>query len=435
MNSNKINQINTPMPPMTIFGELFLSEILSKQVVDQEGDVLGKIKDIIVVKGDPMPIVKKLILISNNTQYQLDYKNISIFNKRIIAAKIKSDKLIPYIQSDDDLMAVRDILDKQILDINGAKVVRVNDIRLQAYMGYIVFIAVDIGIRGILRRLGIEKRGQNILRLIKFNLPHNLIRWDSLQPISPRLKSLSLKMPQQMLEHIHPADIADIISRLSRDEGTQFFKSLDVESAAETLSELEPQTQVEIINSLKTERLVDIIEEMPPDDAADILNDLSRKKIREILDNLKREDADSIEKLLVHDSDSAGGLMTDEFLAYEPNITVEEVMKRFKEDAHEVEHIYYIYITDVSKVLLGIISLRDFLLSDPQCKMYDIMATNIKTFSPEDDEDTVAATFSKYNLVAMPVVDKEGHLLGIISVDDIIDVILPPKAKRKIKKI
>jgi Mg/Co/Ni transporter MgtE len=174
---------------------------------------------------------------------------------------------------------------------------------------------------------------------------------------------------------------------------------------------------------------------MSPDDAADILNDLSRKKIREILDNLKREDADSIEKLLAHDSDSAGGLMTDEFLAYKPDLTVEEAMKRFKEDAHDVETIHYIYITDELEILLGIISLRDFLLSLPQCKMSEIMATNMKTLTPEDDEDIVAATFSKYNLVAMPVVDKEGHLLGIISVDDIIDVILPPRAKRKIKKI
>jgi len=434
MLQHKIN-IKETSGPMPIYGELFLSEILSKPIVDQEGDVLGKIKDIIVVKGEPLPIVKKIILSKNNTLYQLDYKNISIFNKRIIAAKIKADKLQPYIASDDDLLSVRDILDKQILDINGAKVVRVNDIRLQAYLGYIVFIAVDIGVRGILRRLGFEKKGHNFLKFFKLNLPYNLIRWDSLQPISPRLKSLSLKMPKLLLEHIHPADIADIISRLSRDEGAHFFKSLDNESAAETLSELEPETQGEIISSLKTERIVDIIEEMSPDDAADILNDLSRKKIREILDNLKREDADSIEKLLAHDSDSAGGLMTDEFLAYKPDLTVEEAMKRFKEDAHDVETIHYIYITDELEILLGIISLRDFLLSLPQCKMSEIMATNMKTLTPEDDEDIVAATFSKYNLVAMPVVDKEGHLLGIISVDDIIDVILPPRAKRKIKKI
>jgi Mg/Co/Ni transporter MgtE len=210
-----------------------------------------------------------------------------------------------------------------------------------------------------------------------------------------------------------------------------------VESAAETLPELEPETQADIIASMDTKKIAMIIEEMSPDDAVDTLSDLHKSKIGEILDTLQRDDAENIRELLGHAEDTAGGLMTTEFLSYYPDTKVIEVIQSFKVDAKDVETIYYIYVVDceVEDKLLGVISLKELLLSDSELLLSDCMNTNIKCLKPDDDEDTVAAMISKYNLVAIPVVDDDGIMLGIVTADDIIDWILPTSARKKRKKI
>ncbi|UCG79036.1 MAG: magnesium transporter MgtE, partial [Nitrospirota bacterium] len=163
---------------MPFFGELFLSEIIRKPVLDFKGDVAGKLKDILIIKGLPLPIVSALIIKKGKTSYRISWDSINIFNKRIISTKLMMEEAPEYEAVDDDLFAVRDILDKQIVDANGAKVVRVNDIRLEGLHDQAVLSAVDIGMRGIMRRLGLEKQGDDILRLFKTKLPSNLIGWN-----------------------------------------------------------------------------------------------------------------------------------------------------------------------------------------------------------------------------------------------------------------
>lgn len=249
---------------MPLVGEVFLSEILKKPVFDQKGEELGKIRDVVVVKGITLPDLESLIIEKKKTLYCLDYKSLTVFNRRIITTTLSKDNLPQYERYEQDLLAVRDILDKQIVDINGAKVVRVNDIKIEGYKGNAVFVGIDVGMRGIFRRFGVEKKGEKFLSLFKIPLPSNLIGWDYLQPLSPRLTSISLTMPQQMLSKMHPADLAEIIDSVSREEGASFFQRLDVEAAAETLPELPPETQLEILSSMDTEKAADIIEEMSP---------------------------------------------------------------------------------------------------------------------------------------------------------------------------
>jgi Mg2+ transporter MgtE len=238
-----------------------------------------------------------------------------------------------------------------------------------------------------------------------------------------------------MLADLHPADIADIISQFSHKEGATFFSDLDVDVAAEALSELKPETQVDIISEMDTDKAADIIEEMPPDEAADILSDLPVDKAKEILESIEKEEAEDIQELLSHEEDTAGGLMTNVFIAYPPETTVRKAIENFKRDAEVIETVYYIYVMDANEKLIGVISLRDMILADLDAKLSDIMATKLKTVSPETDEKEVAEIISKYNLVAIPVVDTEGFMLGIVTVDDVIDRILPPAAKRKRKKV
>ncbi len=420
---------------MPLFGELFLSEIIKKPVFDPKGEIPGRVKDIAVVKGDPLPKVSAIIVEKKNQLFRISWEQINLFNKRIISTYLTASLIEPYTLNEEDLLAVRDILDKQIVDANGAKVVRANDIKLEGYDGDAILIAVDVGMRGILRRLGIERTSEGFLKLFQTQMPYNLISWNYLQPLKPKLKTIALTVPRQMVSDLHPADIAEIISQVSRDEGTHLFKDLDLETAAEALSELKPAMQAEIINAMETEKAADIIEEMPPDEAADVLSDLPAEKAKEILEHIEKEEAEDIQELLGHEEDTAGGLMTNEFIAYSPNITIKDAIERFRKDAEEIETVYYIYVVDENEKLIGVTSLRELLLSEPNAQLSEIMETKLKTITPEADEMVVAEIISKYNLVALPVVDNEGILLGIVTIDDIIDRILPPAAKRKRRRV
>jgi flagellar motility protein MotE (MotC chaperone)/sporulation protein YlmC with PRC-barrel domain len=420
---------------MPFFGEVFSSEIIKKPVLDPKGEELGKVKDLEIVKGDTLPKVSALIIERKKKVFRLPWSDLNIFNKKIISSTVYSDNLQPYEYNEESLLIYRDILDKQIVDVNGAKVVRVNDIKLEGLNTDAVLIAIDVGMRGIMRRLGIERGGEDFLKLFKKTLPYSLISWNYLQPLEPKLTKISLTVPRQMLAELHPADIAEIISSVSRKEGATFFGDLDVETAAEALSELEHDVQQEIISGMDKEKASDIIEMMPPDEAADILGDLPAEKTKEILENIEKEDAEDIQELLGHEEDTAGGLMTNEFIAYSPDITVREATERFKVDAKDVETIYYIYILDKDEKLIGVTSLRELLLSEPDSIIADLMETNLKTVLLGDDEMIVAAIISKYNLLAIPVVDENGYMHGIVTVDDIIDIILPPAAKRKRRKV
>jgi magnesium transporter len=420
---------------MPFFGDLFVSEIIKKPVLDPKGEELGRVRDLILVKGEPFPKVSALIIEAKKRLFSLQWSDLSIFNKRIISAKLFDQNLQSYELREGDLLVVRDIFDKQIVDANGVKVVRVNDVKLEGFNSEAILVAVDVGMRGIMRRLGVERGGEDLMRIFRKRLPFNLISWNYLQPLEPKLTKISLTVPRQMVSELHPADIAEIISQVSHKEGASFFKGLDLETAAEALSELQPDIQAALITGMDTDKAADILEEMPPDEAADVLSDLPVDKAKELLEHIDKEEAEDIQELLSHEEDTAGGVMTNEFIAFPPDIPVKDAIKKFRKDAEEVKIVYYIYVTDEVERLLGVVSLRKLLLADPEAKLSDIMSTKIKTVTPDTDEMDVGEIVSKYNLVALPVVDTEGVLLGIVTVDDILDRVLPPAAKRKRRRV
>ncbi len=415
---------------MPLFGEIFLSELIRKPVYDPKGEVIGKVRDIIVVKGDPLPKLSAVVVEKQKKLVQIRWEDINLFNKKVVSTSIHSEAIEPYQPNDEDLLAFRDILDKQIVDVNGVKVVKVNDIKLEGYYGEAILIAVDIGKRWKFRRFGSGK----LAKTLESKFPPHLISWDYIQPLKPKLDSIALTVPSQMVSELHPADIADIISRVSMDEGTHLIKELDIETAAEALSELEPERQAEIISSIDAEKAADIIEEMTPDDAADVLGDLPAEKAKEILEHIEKEEAEDIQELLVHEKDTAGGVMTNEFIAYNPEITIQKAIEQFKKDAEDIETVYYIYIIDENEKLLGVTSLRELLLADPFCHLSDIMEKKLITASQDEDVKVVAEILSKYNLVALPVIDNDGCLLGIVTVDDILDI-LEEEATEDIYKV
>jgi magnesium transporter len=415
---------------MALIGEVFVADILGKPVLDPRGEEIGRVRDIAVEAGMRFPRAVGLALERKKTRRYLPWEDLSIFNRRIISSR-KMDAEV----ADDDtriehLFIVRDILDKQIVDINGAKVVRVNDVKLTEENGGAYVTDVDVGVRGILRRLGIERRGDAFFETIRHPLRYQLISWKFIQPLEHKLDRLTLSVSREAVSDLHPADIAQIMSDLAPEERQEFFEKLDPETAAEALHELEPDIQADLIAEMDKEQAADIIEQMPPDEAADVIADLHPEKAQELLELMEKEEAQDIHELLHHEDDTAGGLMTNEYLSWGPEITVGEALERFKIEAREIEHVYYIYVVDHEK-LVGVVGLRELLVEDPEKRLADVMHTKLKTARPETGQEPVAELISKYNLLALPVVDDEERLLGVVTVDDVVDLLLPPASRRK----
>ena len=419
---------------MALIGEVFVADILGKAVLDPRGEEIGRVRDIAVEGGSRFPRAVGLYLEKKKVFRFLPWEDLSIFNKRIISSRKTEGEIPEGPPSGERLLIVKDLLDKQIVDINGAKVVRVNDVKLTEEGGAAYVTDVDVGMRGILRRLGIERRGDAFFEAIRHPLRPQLISWAYIQPLEPRLDRLTLSVSREAISDLHPADLAQIISGLAPDERQDFFEKLDTETAAEALHELTPEVQADIIAEMDKEQAADIIEQMPPDEAADVIADLPTEKAQELLQLMEKEEAQDIHDLLHHEDDTAGGLMTNEYLSYPPGITVGEALERFKKEAREIEHVYYLYVVEDEK-LLGVVGLRDLLIEDPGKRLSDVMHTKLKTAHAETGQETVAELISKYNLLALPVVDGENCLLGVVTVDDVVDLLLPPASRRKRRKM
>ncbi|MCL5966743.1 MAG: CBS domain-containing protein [Deltaproteobacteria bacterium] len=419
---------------MVLIGEVFVGDVLGKPVLDPTGEEIGRLRDIAVEGGGAYPRAAGLVLDRRKALLYLPWEDLSIFNRRIISSRKRESELAPFEPSADRLLIGKDLLDKQIVDINGAKVVRVNDVKLAEEGGAACLTGVDVGVRGILRRLGVERRGDAFFRTIRHPLRHQLISWSYIQPIGPKLDRLALSVTREALASLHPADIAQIISGMPPDGRKEFFEKLDVETAAEALHELEPDVQAGIITDMDKEQAADVIERMPPDEAADVIGDLPAEKAQEILGLMEKEEAEDVHELLGHEEDTAGGLMTNEYLAYPPEITVAEALARFRKDAPEIEAVYYIYAVEDEK-LVGVIGLRDLILEEPGKRLEEVMHKKIITIRVEASQEEVAETISKYNLLALPVVDDGNRLLGVVTVDDVVDLLLPPASRRKRRKM
>ena len=419
---------------MALIGEVFVADILGKAVLDPRGEEIGRVRDIAVEGGSPFPRAVGLFLEKKKVTRYLPWEELSIFNRRIISSRKREEEIPESAPSGDHLLIGRDILDKQIVDIDGAKVVRVNDVKLTEEGGLACVTDVDVGMRGILRRLGVERRGDAFFRTIRHPLRPQLISWAFIQPLEPKLDRLTLSVSREAVSDLHPADIAQIMSGLAPEERQEFFEKLDPETAAEALHELEPEVQADIITEMDKEQAADIIEQMPPDEAADVIADLPTEKAQELLQLMEKEEAEDIHELLHHEDDTAGGLMTNEYLAYPPGITVGEALERFKREAREIEHVYYVYVVEDER-LLGVVGLRDLLIEEPGRTLTDVMHTKLKTARAETGQETVAGLISKYNLLALPVVDGENCLLGVVTVDDVVDLLLPPASRRKRRKM
>jgi CBS domain-containing protein len=321
------------------------------------------------------------------------------------------------------------LLDKQIVDTNGAKVRRVNDLQFLRSHDRLHLVHVDVGFRGLMRRVGLQRAMDLFLQsLFDYELPNHFISWKYVQPVSsPDL--LRLSITQNRLAQLHPADLADIIEDLDIHQRAAVFQSLDIETAAETLEETDPKIQVSLIETVAADKASDIIEEMSLSEAADLLQDLPRDKAEGILKEMEQEIAEDVKELLAHPEEEAGGLMTTAFLGVPPGTTASEVLEILSREAMELDFVYYVYVLDAGERLQGMLSLRELLAAAPGERVEDLMDKRFVTVPLDEEPDEIAEQFAKYGVMAIPVVDREERMKGVIPFRNLLELVAPKLGK------
>jgi CBS domain-containing protein len=414
---------------------LYLSQVIGRPVRDNLGESIGKVADLIVAVGDRYPPVTGLVVNNNGREIFLHWQAVTSLDAVGATLGNMAIDISRFRQRPDEIRLKRDLMDKQIVDIDGRKVVRVNDLRLDEVEGALHLVAVDVGASGVLRRLGIEGQWRTIAHGFRREVPERYIDWEDVDPVERSIASVKLRVPHKGLAELHPADLATIIDQLSRSDRVGVIASLDDEAAADAIGEMEPETQVEVLEDLEPERAADILEEMDPDEAADLVADLSDESRVEILGLMEKEEADEVQELMTYGEYTAGGIMTTEFVAVPATLTAAQTIDRLRDLEPDAETIYYVYVTDSDERLVGVLSLRDLIVSKPEKVISTFMYDEPVALRTDASQEEVTEVVARYNLLAVPVVDAEGRLEGIVTVDDAMDTLLPQPSKRRLPRL
>ncbi len=414
---------------------VFLSEFLGAEVVDVEQRRVGRVRDVTATVIEPYPVVTGIV-VSRGSGEVVPWSSVRTFAGREVALRTSAESMPMMPANEADIWLGRDVLDKQVIDTDGRRVVRVNDLQLVESGGKMLLVGADIGVRGLLRRLGLERVGKAVVRLFRRDLPMVLVSWDVVQPLQGESgpDAVRLRISGKRISKLHPADIADIVEELSARERSAIFAQLSDEMAAETLEELEPDDQRSVIENMDAERASEILEEMGPDEAADLLADLSEDRARLLLELMETADAEDVRELLSFPEDTAGGLMTTEYVSVSVGLSAQECIEALRVLEPEAEHVYYVYVIDEEEHLNGVLSLRDLIVAKPGTPIAQFVRRDVVTVKLDATRDEIAAVMVKYNLMALPVVDEDDRLRGIITVDDALESVLPEGVKRRLPK-
>ncbi len=417
----------------------YLSQIIGQKVQSEDSVFLGKIKDILIdqtpIAGEegeqirPRVIAVKVQLGKKIKVLDFTTFEIKKFKRNLRLTCHELHEISP--ENFPNCLWLREnIQNKQIVDINGRKLVRVNDIRLVMIPSGAYAIAVDVGIEGRLRRIGIEEPLQAILKSFKIDIPGKFILWDDIETVDFDKSSIKLSKASSKLGALHPSDLADIIEELDRASRTFVFSSLDEEKAADVLEELEPHAQIQIIESLPLEKVADVLEKMPADEVADLLDALKEDKAEKLLNEMEHESSEEVRELLEYPDKHVGSLMTTDFIVFKENQTVAGTIEELRKQQPEPSHIYSIFVTDKNDRFLSAVTLGELVIASPEKTLKEIMRKNPVSVYDDDKVDSLAELVSKYDLLAVPVINKDQKMEGVVVVEDIVEDLL---SRRKTK--
>src|SRR5215210_3053898 len=410
---------------------LYLSQVLGRPIRDMEGERVATIKDVIVRLGEgEHPPVTGFVARYRRRDFFLPRWRIAEFKEQ--GARLNSDvlDLRPFVRRESEVLLARDVLDKQLIDVDGKRVVRVNDVQLIEAAGDWRVTGADVSLQGLWRRLAPAG-------FIGTRKPVEVLDWADVGYLATDAATVQLKSSSGKLARLHPVEIARLAEALSYHHGSEVVESLDDETAAETLEEMPSERQARIIGDMDEERAADILEWMAPDEAADVLGDLPEEKAEELLGLMEGEEQADVAELLPYEDDTAGGLMTTEFVTLPRALTVGEALARLREMAETPNMIYYLYVVEGedSWKLCGVITLRSLILADPAAPLEHVMRDEIQQAHPDDSARDVAQKIAEYNLLALPVLDEAGDILGIITVDDAMEMLLPKGWRQRMPRL
>jgi magnesium transporter len=405
---------------------LFLTELLGLKVYDLKGRSLGFVKDAAIVPLiHPSRVDRYLI---GGGWAWLTVRHDQVRSISLNGIYLKDEQLTPYHSDEYMLRLVRDLLDQQIIDGHGRKVVRVTDatfrIQHEADEDVLSIIEVDIGLRSIFRRLVQGVVPARLVRRIQTVIPPHSIRWEhcSILEADPQ-RRLRLNVSNEILERMHPADLADIVEELSPDDREAIFETIDSEVAADALSEVEPDIQASILESLEAEKAADIVEEMAPNEAADVLAELEQQTSEDILQEMEPEPKTEVEELLEYSENSAGGLMNTEYVALPQNATVADAMEALKAHEEILEKINTLFLVDDNEHLVASVPLARLVTAAGATPLKNLAADTLIHVDVEEKQNRITEIFDKYNLLALPVTDEAGKLAGAITADEVISLL------------
>ncbi len=404
----------------------FFSELQDRKVLDKHGRLVGKVHDIGVRLGAGLPQSESLVVAryrrGRRETVTVPWEWVQSVGPEVVTLSRQREEVWRSEFPPGGLLLGKNLLDRQIVDLHGNKVVRVNDLRLAEFDSQLRLTGVDVSLRALLRRLGMERLAR-IAGNLGLDFPERTIPWNFVAPLDMDRADLRLTLTQTQLSELHPTDLADIIEQLDPPQRERLLDRLDALTAAQSLSEVEPDMQAEVIEGLTETKVSNLLEVMPPDEAADILSNLPRDKAERLLNIMGVREAEIIRELLGYEEDTAGGKMTPEFLAVPSHYTADQCIQYLRDNAPDAETLYYVYVIDDEGRLKGVVSMRDLLTSPPEAKVEDFMCRDVISVNVSDDQEAVAETMIRYNFLALPVVDDDNHLKGIITVDDMIDVL------------
>ena len=408
---------------------IYLSQLLGNPVLDADGEKVGTVSDLGIATGEVFPRITSLAFMGpGRTPIMISWRKfVDTYDEHEVHLKvIATDLRFSYLQPDEVLLA-RDILNKQIVDTHGMRVVRVNDLKLSDTSStQLRLLGAEVGARGLLRSLhpALERVALRLARTFGHPMPEKIIAWSYMDLVERDLSNVKLSVSHKTLDDMHPADIADIIERLDPRLRGQVFAQLDDEQRAGAMAEFDDDAMAaELMGNLTETDASRMLSEMDPDDAAELVSELDYDKAEKLLRLMGVQEQRAIRQLLGYRENTAGRIMTSEVAAIGEDATVADAVELLRGLDEDFESVRYVYLTDEDGKLSGVVTLNALIVAEPATRLSELATEDLVTASPEDDQEDVAEDIAKYNLLAMPVVNDEGRLLGIVTVDDALDVL------------
>lgn len=419
---------------------VYFNDLKNKIVFDENNAEIGILKDLVFVDGEKYAEVTHIVYLDKKKYRKKipwdlvkELKSITEGNKTKIDIILNtpSEKLTPFFEKENESL-VGNIIDKQLIDVDGFKVIRVNDVVLGKIQEKFCIVAVAVGTRSFVRRIGLEK-------VIPRKFREKIISWESVEVLEPEFHSLHLKTQKSKIADLHPEDIADIMEDLSHQERILIFNTLDRKKAAETIIDAEKEVQKSLFSNLKIRRIVDLLENISHDQAADILSLMSKSKAESILKSM-RQDVSKIREILKYNPESAGAIMDTEFVTIPEDYNVQRTIKLLRKIPPPHAKIFHLYVVNKKKQLVGVLSIRQLIVSPPTRYIVDFMKKDVIYVKLHTSKQDIAKTISRYDLFVIPVVDDNHVVKGVVTADDVLTEVMPETWKRsrykphKIKK-